>query len=148
MKMANKFLSSALSLGLILSPIASVGAKDASKETVSPQRAKVGTGTTAGATDNDDSCRERRARGEEDDDCLKAGYIITGIAAAALLAIVLEIAFDGKKDRGVTPPVPPVPPDTTPPDTTPPATTTPPSTPPTTPPTTTTTTTTTTSTGN
>ena len=142
MKMANKFLSSALSLGLILSPIASVGAKDASKETVSPQRAKVGTGTTAGATDKDDSCRERRARGEEDDDCLKAGYIITGIAAAALLAIVLEIAFDGKKDRGVTPPPPP--PDE--PPSTPP--TTPPSTPPTTPTTTTTTTTTTTSSGN
>ncbi len=130
MKTANKILSTALSLGLILSPVASVGANDASKETVSPQRAKVGTGTTAGQTN------------EDDDDRLKAGYIITGIAAAALLAIVLEIAFDGKKDRGVTPPPPP--PDE--PPSTPP--TTPPSTPPTTPTTTTTTTTTTTSSGN
>ena len=145
MKMANKIISTALSLGLILSPIASVGAKDASKETVSPQKARVGTGTTAGPTDKDDSCREREAR-NDDDDCLKAGYIVTGIAAAALLAIVLEIAFDGKKDRGVTPPVIP-PPGTTPPETTPPETT-PPSTPPTTPPTTTTTTTTTTLSGN
>ncbi|MCH8203119.1 MAG: hypothetical protein IH996_08440 [Proteobacteria bacterium] len=139
MKTANKILSTALSLGLILSPIASVGAKDESKETISPQRAKVGTGTTAGQTDKDDDNR------------LKAGYIVTGIAAAALLAIVLEIAFDGKKDRGVTPPVIPppgtTPPETTPPETTPPETT-PPSTPPTTPPTTTTTTTTTTSSGN
>ena len=146
--MVNKILSIALSLGLMLSPIASVGAKDASKETISPQRAKVGTGTAAGATDKDD------------DDRLKAGYIGTGIAAAALLAIVLEIAFDGKKDRGVTPPpippeeppttttttTPPSTPPTTPPTTT--TTTTPPSTPPTTPPTTTTTTTTTTSSGN
>ena len=138
MKTANKILSTALSLGLVLSPIASVGAKDASKETISPQRVKVGTGTAAGQTKKDDDNR------------LKAGYIITGIAAAALLAIVLEIAFDGKKDRGVTPPVIP-PPGTTPPETTPPETTppsTPPSTPPTTPPTTTTTTTTTTSSGN
>ena len=123
MKKTNKILSTALSLGLVLSPIASVGAKDASKEAVSPQKARVGTGTTAGQTD--------------DGDGLKAGYVITGIAAAALLAIVLEAAFDGKKDAVVTPP----PPDdgTTPPVTTPPATT---------PMTTTTTTTTTTSSGN
>ena len=93
MKTANKILSTALSLGLILSPIASVGAKDASKETVSPQKVRVGTGTTAGQTNNDD-------------DGLKPGYIIGGIAAAALLAIVLEAAFDGKKDA-VTPPPPP-----------------------------------------
>ena len=109
MKTANKFLSTALSLGLSLSPIASVGAKDASKETISPQKARVGTGTTAGQTNKDD------------DDGLKAGYIISGIAAAALLAIVLEAAFDGKKDRGVTPPSPD---GITPPVTTPPATTT------------------------
>ena len=126
MKTANKILSTALSLGLILSPVASVGAKDASKETVSPQKVRVGTGTTAGQTNGDD------------DDRLKAGYIVTGIAAAALLAIVLEIAFDGKKDRGVTPP--PIPPEEPP--------STPPTTPPSTPPTTTTTTTTTTSSGN
>ena len=125
MKTANKIISTALSLGLVLSPIASVGAKDASKETVSPQKVRVGTGTVAGATDKDD------------DDRLKAGYVITGIAAAALLAIVLEIAFDGKKDRGVTPPpTPPPGPPSTPPTTPP---TTPPSTPPTTTPATTTT---------
>jgi len=124
MKTANKFLSTALSLGLILSPIASVGAKDASKETVSPQKVRVGTGTTAGQTNNDDG--------------LKPGYIIGGIAVAALLAIVLEAAFDGKKD-GVTPPLPPPPDGTTPPVTTPPATT---------PPATTPATTTATSTGN
>ena len=122
MKTANKFLSTALSLGLSLSPIASVGAKDASKETISPQKARVGTGTAAGQSN--------------DDDGLKAGYIISGIAAAALLAIVLEAAFDGKKDRGVTPPSPD---GTTPPVTTPPATT---------PTTTTTTTTTSSGTGN
>ena len=105
MKTAHKILSTALSLGLVLSPIASVGAKDESKETVSPQKARVGTGTTAGQTDGG---------------TLTAGEIITGIAAAALLAIVLEAAFDGKKDRGVTPPSPD---GTTPPVTTPPATT-------------------------
>ena len=113
MKTANKFLSTALSLGLSLSPIASVGAKDASKEAISPQKARVGTGTTAGQTN--------------DDDGLQAGYIIGGIAAAALLAIVLEAAFDGKKDRGVTPPPPGdgvTPPVTTPPATTPTTTTT------------------------
>ena len=122
MKTANKILSTALSLGIILSPIASLGAKDASKETISPQKARVGTGTAAGQSN--------------DDDGLKAGYIISGIAAAALLAIVLEAAFDGKKDRGVTPPSPD---GTTPPVTTPPATT---------PTTTTTTTTTSSGTGN
>jgi len=124
MKTTNKILAAALSLELVLSPIASVGAKDASKETVSPQKARVGTGTTAGKTDKDDDNR------------LKAGYVISGIAAAALLAIVLEAAFDGKKDRGVTPPSPD---GTTPPVTTPPATT---------PTTTTTTTTTSSGTGN
>ena len=124
MKTANKVLSTALSLGLILSPIASVGAKDASKETISPQKARVGAGTTAGQTDRTD-----------DDNGLKAGYIVSGIAAAALLAVVLEAALDGKKDRGVTPP----PDGTTPPVTTPPATT---------PTTTTTTTTTSSGTGN
>ena len=92
MKTVNKIFSAALSLGLIMSPIASVGAKDVSKETVSPQRAKVGTGTTAGVT--------------EDDDGLSAGEVVTGIATAALLAIILEIALDGKKDRGTTPPAP------------------------------------------
>ena len=121
MKPTNKILSTALSLGLILSPIASVGAKDASKETVSPQKARVGTGTTAGATDGGGG--------------LKADYVVAGIAAAALLAIVLEAAFDGKKDRGVTPPPPGPGPGTGP--------TTPPATPPAT-----TTTTTTTSSGN
>ncbi len=130
MKTANKILSTALSLGLVLSPIASVGAKDASKEPLSPQKVRVGTGTVAGATDKD--CDENN-----DDNCLRAGYIITGIAAAALLAIVIEIAFDGKKDRGVTPPpTPPPGPPSTPPTTPP---TTPPSTPPTTTPATTTT---------
>ncbi len=115
MKTANGILSTALSLGLILSPVASIGAEDASKETVSPQRVKVGTGTTAGQTDYGST--------------LKAGYIITGIATAALLAVVLESALDGKKDV----PAPDVPdngdggPPTTPPTTppaTPPATTT------------------------
>ena len=113
MKTAHKILSTALSLGLVLSPIASVGAKDESKETVSPQKARVGTGTTAGQTDGG---------------ALTAGEIITGIAAAALLAIVLESALGGKKDRGVTPPPPgpgsgPGPTTTTTPATTPATTT-------------------------
>ena len=127
MKTANKILSTALSLGLILSPIASAGAQDASKEMVSPQKAQVGTGTTAGQTDGG---------------TLTAGYIITGIAAAALLAVVLEVATGGKKDRGTTPPPPPPGPGE-PPETTPPATP-----PPTTPPSTTPATTTGTGTGN
>jgi hypothetical protein len=122
MKMANYFLYTALSLGLILSPIASVGAKAAEKEAVSPQKARVGTGTTAGQT------------GEGS--VLTTGGILTGIAAAALLAVVIEAATGGKKDKGVTPP--PSDPGST---TTTPATTT------TTPATTTTTPTTTTSTG-
>ncbi len=100
MKTANKILSTTLSLGLILSPIASVGAKDASKEMLSPQKARVGTGTTAGQSD-------------DDDDGLKAGYIVSGIAAAAILALIIELSLDGKKDRGVTPPGGQQPPTTT-----------------------------------
>jgi hypothetical protein len=92
MKTANYFLYTALSLGLILSPIASVGAKAAEKEAVSPQKARVGTGTTAGQT--------------ETAGVLTTGGILTGLAAAALLAVAIEAATGGKKDRGVTPPPP------------------------------------------
>ena len=110
--MNNRILCAALSLGLIVSPIASVNAQDASKETVSPQRAKVGTGTTAGQTNGDGT--------------VLGIYTAAGIVGAVVLAVVLESALGGKKDQPGSPePLPPTPPG---PGTTPP--TTPPSTPP------------------